>query len=242
MSLLSIVQDAAAELNSAIPGYVVGATDPLGIQMHRLASKAAKELYRQYDWMLLRKEATITIVAAQAAYAVEADFGRLIPATWWDRGQQWSMIGPESAQEWQYRKSGIATVGPRRRFRMLPSATGGTTITLDPTPTTTDAGTIIAYEYVSKRWAQDISGTFHADWTADTDTSLIDEECITADVIWRFLRAKGLAYEDERDDAMARAAAQFAQEVSSNYLPLASRPSFDSGPPYPTIPDAGYGT
>lgn len=220
----------------------MSAMDPAGVQLRRLAQKSGDELLRQYDWMLLRKEQTVTLVDGTASYEVAADWARLIPGTWWDRTQQWALIGPMTPQEWQYRKSGIVTVGPRRRFRMMPSTAvvpPTKRMFLDPTPGADDAGATIVYEYISNRWIAS-NGVAVSQWALDADTSLIDEDCITAEIIWRYKRARGLEYADEQAEAKALCAARFAHDVSSNYVPLGSRRAVE-WPPYPTVPDSGYG-
>jgi hypothetical protein len=97
------------------------------------------------------------VVDGQAAYAMPADYDRQIHRTAWNRDRKWEIIGPLTPQEWQYRKSGIVQTSPRQRFRMIGWADNQ--FTVQPTPSTGDAGQIIAFEY------QSVSGMRPVTWT-----------------------------------------------------------------------------
>jgi len=57
--------------------------------------------------------------------------------------------------------------------------------------TTTGAGTGATFDIM-------FAGAMQADWKADTDTSVLDEDLIELGVIWRTLRRLGLAYDEEK--------------------------------------------
>ncbi len=58
-----------------------------------------------------------SLTFTQLKYAMPSDFDRLIDRTDWDKSQHWEMLGPETAQQWQWLKSGFISSGPRIRFR-----------------------------------------------------------------------------------------------------------------------------
>jgi hypothetical protein len=65
------------------------------------------------------------------------------------------------------------------------------------------------------------NGAGQADWMADTDTSLIDENLIELGVIWRIARRLGLAYDEERDEYETQVRLAIARDGGSAILNLA---------------------
>ncbi len=64
----------------------------------------------------------IAIVFSQTKYSMPVDYDRQIDKTHWDKTQHWSMLGPETAQQWEWLTSGYISSGPRVRYRIF----GGT--------------------------------------------------------------------------------------------------------------------
>lgn len=157
MSLLSMIQNAASEQGLPRPSSVIGSTEVTTRQLLAIAHRAVREARTRAWWPKLTKEHTITVVDGQAAYAMPADYDRQIHRTAWNRDRKWEIIGPLTPQEWQYRKSGIVQTSPRQRFRMIGWADNQ--FTIQPTPSSSDAGQIIAFEY------QSVSGMRPVTWT-----------------------------------------------------------------------------
>lgn len=233
MSLLTIVQGIAQEAGFPAPGSVVGNSDDTAQLILALANRSGTVL-SQMSWQVLQKEYTFSFVAAQASYAFPPDLGFFQDYTAWDRTQFWEMRGSLSAQEWQRYKSGIMSTMPWQRFRVKAGA-----IYIDPTPSTTDSCVI---EYVSSFWvaptATPTVGT-KAAFTVDTDVSLIDEEAIKMDTLWRFLSRKGLAYSEEKDQAQKYIEGLFGDDVPRT--PLNFGNDFVLWPPLPNLPISGFG-
>ena len=59
------------------------------------------------------------------------------------------------------------------------------------------AGETIAFEYASKNWCQSAGGAGQSQWIADTDTGVIDEQLMTAGIIWRWKQSKGLEFAED---------------------------------------------
>jgi hypothetical protein len=190
MSLLTIVQDACDRIGLPRPSVVVGAADTQVRQLFGLAQQEGKELSRRGPWQELTKEKSITATATETQTGgIPADFERMIEGTFWNRTQDRRVVGPLTPQKWQMLQTGLySLVWDAFRIR-------GTEILMSPVPT--DGDTLV-YEYVSKYWCTDASGTTErAAWAADDDVSLLDEELMTLGVIWRFKKAKGLDYSEE---------------------------------------------
>lgn len=193
MTLLTIVDRAFGQINLAQPASVVGSTDPAVRQMLAFASEEGKELARRFDWQILQKEGTFTTVATETQVAALTstftDFGHIINNAMWNRTQSWRCYGPLTPQQWQMRKASAAQAGIRNYFRIR----GGGLI-FNPIPS---AGDAVYFEYISNKWCASSGGTAQADWVADTDVGLVDEEIIRLGIVWRYLKAKGLDYSEE---------------------------------------------
>jgi hypothetical protein len=192
MSLLSIIAGACGQLNLVTPASVVGSTDQQTLQLLALARQGGKELARRFDWQVLTREAIFTTVAAEQQAALSSvvnDFARVIDETMWNRTQSRPVRGPLTPQQWQRRKAAAAPAGVDLCFRIR-----GDAILFNPLP---PAGETVAFEYISSQWCRAAGGAPQSDWAADSDTALIDEEILRLDLVWRFLKAKGLDYAEE---------------------------------------------
>jgi hypothetical protein len=74
-----------------------------------------------------------------------SDYDRKIDRTDWDKTKHWEMLGPETAQQWEWLLSGYISTGPRIRYRIF-----GGYFQIWPMVTTADT---LGFEYVSNAWA-----------------------------------------------------------------------------------------
>jgi hypothetical protein len=190
--------------------------------------------------------ATVTLTGQSCTFATEnyplpADFAYLIVQTEWDRNFRWQLLGPLDAQEWQVIKSGISPVGPRMRFRIMQGQ-----FYINPVGSASTLYTDnIVYEYVSNQWVGTGSApTIGAQTTfqADTDVSLINEELLTLGVEWRFLRARGLPWQDTFKDYTEKKDKICGRSASARNLPLNSRASGIRLLNSQNVPDTGFGS
>lgn len=192
MTLLSIVQDAAVDLNLNRPTVAVASTDTLVLQLVSLAKRDGLDLIRRYDWQALTEEVSFTTVATEeqtTLSAVASDFFRMVDESMNNRTRHWRVFGPLSPQAWQRRLALGVQVGVVNAFRIR-----GDSILFYPTPT---AGDSVYFEYISRNWVADTNGTPKSAFTADTDVARIDEDILTLGVKWRFLKSKGMDYSEE---------------------------------------------
>lgn len=221
MSLLSLMQQVTAELNLAIPAAVVSSSDQTIKQLLALANREGQELAKRYDWPVLQNEYTFTLSNGVGSYAFPTDYDRQINRTQWDRDNHWPLIGPMSPQEYQWRVSGITVSTPRRRWRIKGSSAAE--FYMYPVPTASDAGKIMVYEYISKNWCQSSGGTGQTAWAADTDTGVIGENLMGMGIKWRFLKAKGLNYDEEFREYESACDRDFAQAGGGMTLSISNR-------------------
>lgn len=191
MTALTIVQNACSRLGITAPTAIFSSTDDQTVQLRNLMNQQGTHLARGADtdhaWTVLRTEKTFTTVAqAIQTNALAINYGWIINDTAWNRTTRRRMIGPVSPQEWQLYQAIALIALPNAVFRFI-----GGNFEMYPSPS---AGDTCAYEYASKNWAQTSSAVAISTMTADTDTSLIDEELMSLGVAWRFLAAKGLDY------------------------------------------------
>ena len=102
---------------------------------------------------------TGAVVLAQTAYTLPPDFERITDRTQWDKSKHWEALGPESAQQWQWLKSGYISTGPRIRWRILDNQ-----FQIWPPMNTNE---YLGWEYRSKGWARSVDGTVKNSFTAD---------------------------------------------------------------------------
>lgn len=228
MSLLTICQAAAGACGFAAPNTIVGSSDDTAILLLRLLNKGGKKLAWK-PWEILQKEYTFATVATQATYAFPSDLKYFLDYTAWDRSQFWALRGSLSPSEWQRYKSGTQTTTPRTRFRIKAGA-----IYLDPTPGGVDN---LVIEYISNGWVTNGSAFFTA-FTADTQTSLIDEDLLELDLTWRFLERKGLAYAEAKNEFDVVYESTFGRDVPK--IPVNAGIDYEIWPPLPTLPSTGY--
>ncbi len=168
MTVLSIIQRVSDEVGVPRPTSVVGSTDNSARRIYSLLLRTAKDLRASEEWAFLRKEGTFTLASGDSTYALPADFEAWINETQWDGSNHWQLIGPLSPQEWQQKKRGVTSTTPRRMFTV--KGGGSDRVEITPTPTASEAGQILYFEYIStnvflpKIWTSGESGILVGDY------------------------------------------------------------------------------
>jgi hypothetical protein len=192
MSLLTICQDAANEIGVPSPSTVVGSTDTTNIQLLAAANREGKNLVAGYDWQTLIKEEAHTTLAAESQgdmSTIATDFLRFSNDTMWNRTTDRKYYGPLNNAQWQRLKASVSS-GITNYFRIR-----GNALLFHPAP---PAGESVFFEYIGKNWAITSGSTANAtNFAADANTTVLDEDLITLGVIWRFLKQKGLPYDNQ---------------------------------------------
>ena len=193
MTLLTICQDAANEIGVPSPSTVIGSTDTTNIQLLAAANREGKNLVAGYDWQTLIKEEAHTTLAAESQgtmTAIASDFLRFSNDTMWNRTTDRKYYGPLNNSQWQRLKASVSS-GVTNYFRIR-----GNSLLFHPAP---PAGENVYFEYIGKNWV-DTNGDGSANATsyaADSNTTVLDEDLITLGVVWRFLKQKGLPYNNQ---------------------------------------------
>ena len=176
---------------------------------------------------------TGSVVLAQMAYDLPADFLSITDRTQWDKTKHWEALGPEDAQQWQWLKSGYISTGPRMRWRIL-----GSTFQVWPPMTTQE---YLGFEYRSKGWARNASGDVKNSFTQDSDTTVFDDRIMVLYTKLKYFQIKSFDTTALTQDYQRYLSIAKANDKGSPNLSFA---------PYPTkvligwanIPDTGYGS
>lgn len=165
-------------------------------------------------------------------YTMPADYDRQIDRTNWDKSKHWEMLGPETAQQWQYIKSGYIATGPRVRYRLL-----GGYFQIWPGMTTAE---YLGFEYVSKYWALDASSVSKGSFTVDTDTCIFPDRLMVLGLKLKYREAKGFDTTAIYRDYISQLDIAKANDAGSATLTMAPKPSSILIQPE-NVPDSGYG-
>jgi hypothetical protein len=300
-TMLQMVQQTAAELNLAVPSYVIGNTSQDVQQILALMNGSGYDLLKEYDWQALQVQyrfytqsftanattvngsTTLTfeagtdlsgvtsqwqllgynipqdtyvvsannttkvvvmsqmasasgigsVVCAQTAYDLPDDFETITNRTMWDKSKHWEMLGAEDAQQWQWLKSGYISTGPRVRWRILDNQ-----FCIWPIMNTQE---YLGWEYRSKGWARSAAGAIKNSFTADSDTTVLDDRIMVLLTKMKYWGIKGfdttvVAQDYQRYLTIAKANDKGAPNLS--FAPQPSRVLIG----YANIPDTGYGS
>lgn len=177
----------------------------------------------------------VPLTFSQVKYPFPAGFDRLIDRTDWDKTQHWEMLGPESAQQWQWLKSGYISTGPRVRFRQLDNL-----FQIWPALGTAHS---LGFEYVSNYWVATSSGAQPTltSFTADTQTCIFPDRLMVLGLKLKFFEVKSFDTTALwRDYNMQLGIAKAADQGSANlsFAPRISTVLIG----WENIPDSGYGS
>jgi hypothetical protein len=169
----------------------------------------------------------------QAKYTVPSGYDRLENDTMYNKGNRWAVLGPKTAQEWQWIKSSWASAGPMMRFRIM-----GNSLTLWPMPSSV---LTIGYEYISNHSVIQYDGVTKSKFTADDDTSYFPDNLMIAGLKLKFLQSKGFDFGYAQDDYQRELSKFKAQNAGAEKLNLAPREA-DRLLTTANLPDSGYGS
>lgn len=222
MSLLSLVQDVCDEVGLPRPNAVAASSDQLARQMYSLARAELTELSKRFEWPILQKEHTFNTVAGVSAYALPADYRKLVGHSIYNAAAYYQLRGSVSPQEWQHtRNLNLATLS-RARVRI-----SGNPLQLRilPTPNAVEA---VVYEYAVRNFAVNAAGAPQANYAVDGDVAIIDEALVKLGLKWRIKHAKGLEFGVDLTEYNAVAAREFSASLGSPVIQIGGRPLSDS--------------
>jgi hypothetical protein len=173
-----------------------------------------------------------TYTFCKTKYALPADYDRMIDRTQWDKSRRWMLVGPQTAAQWQWLKSGWISTGPRTRFRIL----GGYFQIFPPVA----ANNIYGYEYYSQNWVLGADGSTKSLFSADTDTCYWPDRLMVAGIKAEYFGVKGFDNSTFMREFMGqqdKAKAMDSPQDTLSMNPSVSQVLLD----WNNIPDSGYG-
>lgn len=176
-----------------------------------------------------------TLTFSKTLNAFPSDFDRPVDRTQWDKSKHWEMLGPSTAQQWNWLKSGWISTGPRIRFRPM----GGYFAIWPPLGTTEN----LSYEYQSKYWVLVTAGTAVSKqaFSVDTDTCIFPDPLMRLMIKLKYYEAKNFDTTAIYREFMVQKDIAKANDAGSPTLNMAPRPA-DILIGWNNIPDSNYGS
>ena len=174
-----------------------------------------------------------SVTFSKTIYDLPPDYETITDNTHWDKTKHWQMLGPVDAQQWQWLKSGYISTGPRVRWRIL----GGEFQIWPPYNTQEYLG----FEYRSRGFVKDATGQVKNSFTADTDTTVLDDTIIVLATKLKYFQIKSFDTTSLYQDYMRYLNVAKANDKGSATLSFAPQPSAVLIG-WANIPDTGYGS
>jgi len=147
MSVLTVANQCQRRLQIPQTQAFCANTDGNSLLLKAMLEETMRNVCSLHAWPQLVKEYTFTLATGTAAYAFPPDIDRVRFETMWNRSQHWPLIGPLNSQEYQQYKSGNIASFPRQRFMVR--GWNSTQFTIDPTPTSSENGQTVVFEYIT---------------------------------------------------------------------------------------------
>lgn len=156
----------------------------------------------------------VTLNFGKVKYTLPSDFDRPVDATNWDVTKHWAIIGPLTAQQWEYLISGWIATGPVINWRLL-----GGYFQIWPVQTQAD---LLGMEYISRNWVQ-ATGVFTPNksmFTVDTDTCVFPDRLMVLGLKKKFFEAKNFDTTALMRDYETQLSIAFANDQGSGTLSM----------------------
>jgi len=174
-----------------------------------------------------------SVTFSKTIYPLPDDYETITDNTHWDKTKHWQMLGPVDAQQWQWLKSGYISTGPRVRWRIL-----GNTFQIWPPYNTQE---YLGFEYRSKGWVRSAANAVKNSFTADTDTTVLDDTIIVLATKLKYFQIKSFDTTALQQDYQRYLSVAKANDKGSATLSFAPAPSAVLIG-WANIPDTGYGS
>lgn len=158
------------------------------------------------------------ITFGQVKYSMPSDYDHIIDRTQFDKSKKWAMLGPETAQEWEFLKSSYISTGPRLRWRII-----GSKFEIWPMMSTAE---YLGFEYVSNAWVTGgVSGAAQTSFLNDSDTCVFSDRLMVIGLKKKYFEVKGFDATMYQREFMRYLSNEKAQDQGSATLSFAPRPA-----------------
>ena len=173
------------------------------------------------------------VIFSKTQYDMPIDYLTITNRTQWQKTKHWEMLGPETAQQWQWLLSGYIATGPRVRWRIL----GGKFQIWPATNSVQELG----FEYRSQAWVTNQDGTPANLFSADNQMTIFDDRLLVTYTKLKYWQIKGFdttSLQQEYNRYLSIAKANDKGGATLSFAPQASQVLIG----WANIPDSGYGT
>lgn len=187
MAVLDVIKQACLAVDLEQPSVVFSSTDRTWQEVAQMANVCARQILEEYDWRRLTKTYTITGNGLLTAFPFPADYDRMVKdANLW--GSDYTLYPAQQVQDFnlwlELQSYAIETWQPRW------AVFGGN---VNVMPAIADQATL-TYGYISNAI---VNGSDATQFTADTDTFVLDERLLRLSFIWNWKKAKGFDFQAE---------------------------------------------
>lgn len=173
------------------------------------------------------------VVFSKTQYPLPNDYLTITNRTQWQKTKHWEMLGPESAQQWQWLLSGYISTGPRVRWRIL-----GNKFQIWPGANSVQE---LGFEYRSQAWVVNQDGTPANNFTNDNQMTIFDDRLLVTYTKLKYWQIKGFdttALQQEYNRYLSVSKANDKGGATLSFAPQVSQVLIG----WANIPDSGYGT
>lgn len=197
MTVLDVVKSAALRTDLDVPSVVFASTDRTMMEVGDMLNTCARQILDEYDWQALKKIGTLTGDGTVEEFDLPADYDRMTrdARLWTESAPHWN-VGQISPEGWLALDNGMnlswrslwTIFGSKLHIRTAPYADQD-----------------IRFFYISNAI---VNGTDPQQFTADTDSFVLDERLLKLCFVWNWRKQKGFDYAadlQEYQDALAYA-------------------------------------
>lgn len=173
------------------------------------------------------------VIFSKTQYALPEDYLTITSRTQWQKTKHWEMLGPESAQQWQWLLSGYISTGPRVRWRIL-----GNKFQIWPGANSVQE---LGFEYRSQAWVVNQDGTPANLFNNDNQMTIFDDRLLVTYTKLKYWQIKGFdttSLMQEYNRYLSISKANDKGGATLSFAPQASQVLIG----FANIPDSGYGT
>lgn len=205
MNILGIVRRACLEIDVEPPSAFFSSTERTMLELQSTVNAASQQILEEYEWSRLIKTATVTGDGTATAFPLPTDYNRMVrDANLW--GPNWTFYPSQQMQDFnawlQIQSFEIETW--QQRWMIF-----GGNLNVMPVLPATDT---LTYGYISSNI---VVGADPTEFTADTDTFVLDDETLRLGIIWNWKAQKGFDYSTELGKYQARLDSQRYNDVGA---------------------------
>lgn len=231
MSALTVAKQIARELGFVAPTSLVSNTNQDAVRLLACINAAGTYLAQQ-DWNSLLVPSTISI-SAGVGYPLPSDYRQIVSLSFWNATASDPVTGPVSLATHQSHRYGLSNFTLYDEYT-IQVRNGTKQLIFTSSPSSADQ---MVYFYYSKGWVNS-GGNRVASVSADSDDFWIPEEAIYADARWRFLKAIGQPYAQEKDEGTDMWRTALAHDLGGGVISTGRR---DVSFPVAVVPETDVG-